>query len=65
MEVPSQSAKDLWELEASGSSPSCSLSWSPARRLLSKCPNTKHCLEISVTLTEEFLGGTPHGRYVV
>ena len=57
-DVPSQSAKDLWELEASGSSPSHSLSWSPARRLLSSHPNTKHCLEVRVTLTEE-LGAVP------
>ena len=56
--VPSQDAKDLWESEASGSSPSCSLSWSPARRLLSSCPNMKHCLEIHVTLKEE-LGALP------
>ena len=53
VDVPSQSAKDLWELEALGSSPSHSPSWSPARRLPSSCPNTKHCLEIHVTLTEE------------
>ena len=53
VDVPSQSAKDLWESEALGSSPSHSPSWSPDRRLLSSCPNTKHCLEIHVTLTEE------------
>ena len=58
MEVPSQSAKDLQELEASGSSPSHLPSCSPARRLLSSCPNMKHCLEIHVTLTEE-LGAVP------
>ena len=58
LDMPSQSAKDLWELEALGSSPSYSPSWSPARRLLSSCPNTKHCLEICVTLTEE-LGAVP------
>ena len=52
-DVPPQSAKDLQELEASDSSPSYSLSWSPARRLPSSCPNTKHCLEINVTWTEE------------
>ena len=57
-DVPSQSARDLWELEASSSSPSCSPCWSPARRLPSSCPNTKHCLEIHVTLTEE-LGAVP------
>ena len=58
MDVPPQSAKDLWELEALDSSPSCLPSWSLARRPLSSCPNTKHCLEICVTLTEE-LGPVP------
>ena len=53
MDIPSQSAKDLQESEALGSSPSHSLSWSPARRLLSSHPNMKLCLEIHVTLTEE------------
>ena len=59
VDMPSQSAKDLWELEALGSSPSHVMSWSPARRLLTSHPNTKHCLEICVTLTEEF-GPCPH-----
>ena len=36
-----------------GSCPSHLPSWSPARRLPSSHPNTKHCLEICVTLTEE------------
>ena len=57
-DVPPQSVKDLRELEASDSSPSHLPSWSPARRLLSSCPNMKHCLEICVTLTEE-LGTVP------
>ena len=57
-EVPSQSAKDLQELEAPGSSPSHLPSRSLARRPLSSCPNMKHCLEIHVTLTEE-LGAVP------
>ena len=57
-DVPSQSAKDLQESEASDSSPSHLPSWSPARRPLFSCPNTKHCLEICVTLTEE-LGAVP------
>ena len=57
-DVPSQSAKDLWESEASGSSHSHLPSWSPARRLPSSHPNMKHCLEIHVTLTEE-LGVVP------
>ena len=51
--MPSQSAKDLQESEAMGSSPSHSPSWSSARRLLSSHPNTTHCLEIYVTLTEQ------------
>ena len=58
VDMPPQSAKDLWEVEPSGSSPSHLLSWSPARRPLSRCPNTKYCLEIHVTLTEE-LGAVP------
>ena len=58
MDMPSQSAKDLQELEASGSSPSHLLSWLPARRLPSSHPNMKHCLEMCVTLTEE-LGAVP------
>ena len=57
-DAPSQSAKDPWESEALGSAPSHLPSWSPARRLLSSHPNTKHCLEIHVTLTEE-LGAVP------
>ena len=56
--MPPQIAKDLWELEVLGSSPSCSPSWSTARRPPFSCPNTKHCLEIHVTLTEE-LGEVP------
>ena len=51
--MPSQSAKDLWEPEALGSSPSHSLSWSLDQRLPSSCPNTKYCSEICVTLIEE------------
>ena len=58
MDMPPQSAKDLWEPEALDSSPSCLLSWSLAWRLPSSHPNTKHCLEICVTLTEE-LGAVP------
>ena len=58
VDVPPQSAKDLWESEALGRSPSHLPSWSLGRRPLSNHPNTKHCLEISVTLTEE-LGAVP------
>ena len=59
VDVPAQSVKDLWEPEALDSPPSCSLSWSLARRLPSSHPNTKYCLEICVTLTEELGGNTP------
>ena len=38
MEVPTQSAKDLWEPEEEDSSPSRLLSWSPAWRPPSRCP---------------------------
>ena len=58
VDVPSQSPKDPGELGASGSSPSYLLSWFPARRPPSSCPNTGHCLKICVTLTEE-LGAVP------
>ena len=58
VDMPSQSAKDLQELEVSDSSlshlPSCSL----AQRPPSSHPNIKYCLEICVTLTEE-LGAVP------
>ena len=57
-DMPSQSAKDLQELEALCSSPSHLPSWCPVRRLLSSHPNTKHCLVIHVTFTEE-LGAVP------
>ena len=53
MDMPSQSAEDQWELEALDSSPSHLPSWSPARRSPSGHPNTKYCLQIHVTLTEE------------
>ena len=58
LDMPSQSAKDQQESEALGCSPSHLPSWSPARRLPSSHPNTKHCLEIHVTLTAE-LGTVP------
>ena len=58
MDMLSQSAKGPRELGASGSSPSCLPSWSPARRLPLNHPNTKNCLEIHVTLTKE-LGAVP------
>ena len=46
MEVPTQSAKDLQELEEEDTSPSHSPSWSQAQRPPSSHPNTKYCLEI-------------------
>ena len=58
VDVLTQSVKDLWEPEASDNSPSHSPSWSLAWRPLSSYPNTKYCLEIRVTLTEE-LGAVP------
>ena len=58
VDVPPWRAKDLWEPEALDSSPSCLPSWSPTWRLLSSHPNTEHCLEICVTLTEK-LGPIP------
>ena len=58
VDMPPQSAKDLQELEALDSSPSHLPSWSPAQRPPSCHPNMKHCLEICVTLTEEF-GAVP------
>ena len=57
-DVPPQGAKDLQESEASSSSPSHLPCWLLVRRLPSSHPNTKHCLEICVTLTEE-LGAVP------
>ena len=57
--VPTQSAKNLWEPEALDSSPSHLLSCSLARRLPSSHPNTIHCLDIHVTLTEELGAVTP------
>ena len=46
VEVPTQSVKDLQEPEEEDSSPSHSLSWSPAQRPLSGHPNMKYCLKI-------------------
>ena len=51
--MESQCQKDPEEMGVSGSSPSCSPSWSPARGLPHNCPNTRYCLGIHVTLTEE------------
>ena len=53
IEVQSQGQKGPEEMGTLGSSPSHSLSWSLARRPLPSHPNTRYCLGIHVTLTEE------------
>ena len=53
VDMPSQSWKDPAEMGVSGSSPSHLPSWSQARRPLPSHPNTRHCLGIHMTLTEE------------
>ena len=58
VEKPAQGAADQWELEEEDSSLSNSPTWSPVQQLPMGCLNTKHCLEIRVTLTDE-LGGIP------
>ena len=44
---------------ASGSAPSHLPSWSPARKPLPSCPNTRHCLGIHITLNEETAAAPP------
>ena len=58
VDMPSQSLKDLRELEALGSSPFHLPLWALARRPLLSCPNTRYCLGIHVTITE-VLGTIP------
>ena len=53
VDMPSQSQKGPEETGVLGSSPSHLPSWSPARRPLPSHPNTRYCLGIHVTLTEE------------
>ena len=62
VEVPTQGAKDPQEPEEEESSPTHLPSLSPAQRLPSSHPNTKYCLKIRVTLTEE-LGAIPLPSY--
>ena len=57
-EKPAQGAADWREMEEEDSSPPNSPTWSPVQRLLLGHLNTKHCLEIRVTLTDE-LGDVP------
>ena len=58
VEKPAQGAADWWEMEEEDSSPHNLPLWSPVQRPLSGCLNTKHCLEIWVTLTDK-LGDVP------
>ena len=51
---PAQGAVDQQEMEEEDSSPHHLPMWSPVQRLPLGCLNTKHCLEIQVTLTDEF-----------
>ena len=51
--MESQHQKDPEEMGEMDSSPSSSPSWSPARGLLPNHPNTRYCLGIHVTLSEE------------
>ena len=57
-EKPAQGAADWQEMEEEDSSPHNSLTWSPVQRPLLGHLNTKHCLEIWVTLIDE-LGDVP------
>ena len=52
-EKATQGAANWWQMEEEDSSPHNSPMWSPVQRLLLGCLNTKHCLEIQVTLTDE------------
>ena len=57
-DMPSKNTKGPEEMGVMGSSPSQSPSWSLARGPFPSHPNTRHCLGIHVTLTEE-LGAVP------
>ena len=59
VEKPAQGAVDQQETEEKDGSPPNSLMWSPVQRPLLGHLNTKHCLEIQVTLTDELWGCTP------
>ena len=58
VEKPAQGAVDWQEMEEEDGSPPNSPTWSPVQRPPLGHLNTKHCLEIQVTLTEE-LGDVP------
>ena len=57
--ILSRGWKDPEEMGALGSAPSHLPSWSLARKSLPSCPNTRHCLGIHVTLTEETGAAAP------
>ena len=52
VEKPAQGAVDQQEQEEEDGSPPNSLTCSPVQRLPLGCLNTKHCLEIQVTLMD-------------
>ena len=54
VEKPAQGAVDQWEKEEEDSSLHYSPMWSPVQGLKLGCLNMKHCLEIQVTLTDDF-----------
>ena len=56
--MPLRGQRDPEEMGALGSAPSHLPSWSLARKPSPSGPNTRHCLGIHVTLTEE-TGATP------
>ena len=59
VEKPAQGAADWQEMEEEDNSPHNSPMWFPVQRLPLGRLNTKHCLEIQVTLMDE-LGDIPH-----
>ena len=58
VEKPVQGAADQQEMEEEDGSPPNSPTWSPVQRPPLGHLNTKHCLEIQVTFTDE-LGEVP------
>ena len=52
-EKPVQGAAELQEMEEEDGSPLCLPMWSPVQRPPLGHLNTKHCLEIRVSLTDE------------
>ena len=54
VEEPAQRGADRWEMEEEDSSPHNSPMWSPVQRQPTGHLNTKYCLSIQVTLTDEY-----------